>query len=120
MTRHPDVPCTRCGRLLWRHPAALPAGQRVCRPCATAATAAPPVQVGQVWASLDPRRPGRLVRVTALTDTHAVVHPLADDDPTQRRRHSIIRLDRFRIRSRGYQLHQQEARANHLPEAVAS
>lgn len=31
MTRNPDVPCTRCGKLLWR--SSTPATQRVCREC---------------------------------------------------------------------------------------
>jgi hypothetical protein len=33
MTRRPDVPCTRCGRLTWRESGAVKPAARVCQPC---------------------------------------------------------------------------------------
>lgn len=33
MARKPDVPCSRCGRLMWGGSSSLPAGQRTCHPC---------------------------------------------------------------------------------------
>ncbi|WP_327413223.1 HNH endonuclease [Streptomyces sp. NBC_01233] len=33
MPRHPDLPCARCGTLLWRGRGSLPEGQAVCRAC---------------------------------------------------------------------------------------
>jgi hypothetical protein len=37
MPRRPDVPCARCGSLMWRGTSSLPPGQSVCRPCRQAA-----------------------------------------------------------------------------------
>jgi hypothetical protein len=33
MPRRPDLPCARCGTLMWRGATSLPAGQAVCHPC---------------------------------------------------------------------------------------
>jgi predicted nucleic acid-binding Zn ribbon protein len=33
MPRRPEVPCARCGTLLWGGKGTLPEGQRTCRPC---------------------------------------------------------------------------------------
>jgi 5-methylcytosine-specific restriction endonuclease McrA len=33
MSRHPDMPCARCGTLMWRGRGSLPTGNAVCRPC---------------------------------------------------------------------------------------
>jgi hypothetical protein len=33
MPHKPDTPCAGCGKLLWRGPGSLPAGQRLCREC---------------------------------------------------------------------------------------
>ncbi len=33
MTRGPDLPCARCGKLMWRGPNSLPEGQGVCKSC---------------------------------------------------------------------------------------
>lgn len=33
MSYKPDVPCSRCGKLLYSAPGSLPAEQRMCRPC---------------------------------------------------------------------------------------
>lgn len=33
MARRPDVPCSRCGTLMWGGSTSLPAGQRTCHPC---------------------------------------------------------------------------------------
>lgn len=62
------------------------------------------VKVGQVWESRDARdfnagHGGRQFRVTAITGNHAVVFNLHS------RRHSKIRLDRFRgTDAKGYRL----------------
>lgn len=33
VSRSPDVPCAKCGKLLYSTPQSLPAGQRTCQPC---------------------------------------------------------------------------------------
>lgn len=33
MPRRPDLPCARCGSLMWRGPGTLPAGQATCQSC---------------------------------------------------------------------------------------
>lgn len=33
MAKRPDLPCAGCGRLMWRGPGTLPAGQARCRDC---------------------------------------------------------------------------------------
>lgn len=33
MPHRPDLPCARCGTLMWRGSSSLPEGQAVCRPC---------------------------------------------------------------------------------------
>src|SRR4051812_42234608 len=33
MPRSPDMPCTICGRMMWRGKGSLPEGQAVCHPC---------------------------------------------------------------------------------------
>jgi len=32
-TRRPDVPCSGCGRMIWRGTGSLPAGRATCRDC---------------------------------------------------------------------------------------
>lgn len=36
MARHPDLPCSGCGRLLWRGKGSLPGGEAQCRECRAA------------------------------------------------------------------------------------
>lgn len=36
MARHPDLPCSGCGRLLWRGKGSLPGGEAQCRDCRAA------------------------------------------------------------------------------------
>lgn len=38
MARHPDLPCSGCGRLLWRGKGSLPGGEAQCRECRAAGT----------------------------------------------------------------------------------
>lgn len=33
MPRNPDLPCARCGQLMWRSTTSLPKGQATCQPC---------------------------------------------------------------------------------------
>lgn len=33
MARHPDLPCSGCGKLLWRGKGSLPGGEALCRDC---------------------------------------------------------------------------------------
>ncbi len=42
MPRRPDVPCARCGRLLFGGRTSLPSGERVCQPCRRARKGAEP------------------------------------------------------------------------------
>lgn len=37
MAKKPNVPCARCGKLLWGGSTSLPAGERICRECRRAA-----------------------------------------------------------------------------------
>lgn len=37
MPRRPDVPCARCGRLIWRGTGSLQPGKAICQPCRRAA-----------------------------------------------------------------------------------
>lgn len=38
MTRHPDTPCSGCGKMLWRGRGSLPGGERQCHDCRAAGT----------------------------------------------------------------------------------
>lgn len=62
MPRRPDLPCARCGKLLWRGSTSLPEGQATCRacrnvqretprPCAHCGAAFAPASVAQVVCS---------------------------------------------------------------------
>lgn len=61
------------------------------------------VRIGQVWLDCDGRPPNRKLMVVSIDETHARCL-VAINDGRMSRRHTRIRLDRFKPGSRGYQL----------------
>ncbi|WP_158920606.1 hypothetical protein [Streptomyces sp. NBRC 109706] len=93
------------GRSLWGFPLALASP-------AEEGAAAPEPAVGQVWQDADRRVPGRYLLIQEITDTHAVMIPVAYDPATGgvtpqpvargRRRQTRVQLRRLRPTSSGY------------------
>ena len=63
------------------------------------------IEKGQLWADLDPRNKGRLLRVVGVTKTHAICEVVVAAEGKANRRNGVsIRIDRLIPGSRGYKL----------------
>ena len=63
------------------------------------------VETGQLWADLDPRNKGRVLRVVGITATHAICEvEIAAEGKKNRKNGVAVRLDRMVPGSRGYKL----------------
>lgn len=77
MARHPDTPCSGCGKLLWRGKGSLPGGERQCQDCRAAGAPR-----DHVLFSDAPVRHLALVREDGTVPEMATAQPVSAPEPS--------------------------------------